>query len=49
MATAGGASRLPSATLVELQERIGTVIDELGGGFTTQYTAVVLTATVALS
>jgi SAM-dependent methyltransferase len=42
--TFGGHSQFPSTTLEELLAGIGTAIDAVGGGFTMQYTAVIVTA-----
>jgi len=42
--TFGGVGRLPSAVLRELLAGLGAAVDALGGSFTMQYTALVLTA-----
>lgn len=42
--TSGGHGQFPPATLAELLAGIGAAIDAVGGGFTMQYTAVVVTA-----
>jgi SAM-dependent methyltransferase len=43
LATFGGHSQLPPATLAELQAGIGAAIDGVGGSFTMEYVAVVVT------
>jgi hypothetical protein len=42
--TFGGYGQIPPATLEELLVGIGTAIDAVGGSFTMQYTAAVVTA-----
>lgn len=42
--TTGGLTRLPAGPLAEVLDVVGTAIDEIGGGFTTTFTTVAISA-----